>query len=84
MQSRQIQTAEIFPDAVDTVPINWGSPFPDNSYSVSYAINEDTGMLQIQSFSYMPNGTGITIRVKNNDPANTLTGIVCATARISG
>lgn len=80
-QSGTVRTASIFPKATDSVDIIWGSPFLDDNYVVSYALRDDSGMLQILNFSYISEGVGISVRVKNSDNSNSWTGYINVTAR---
>ena len=84
LQSQSVDTSPIYPGATDSIPVMWASPFVDNTYVVSYALNDDTGNLSITSFSFLPAGTGITVRVRNSSTTDTVEGLVCVTARQAG
>jgi hypothetical protein len=84
LQSQLVSTSPIYPGAIDSIPVIWASAFPDNTYSVSYALNDDTGNLVIDSYSYLPTGTGISVRVRNTSTTATVEGIISVTARQTG
>jgi hypothetical protein len=74
----QETTGSISANSNATVSITWDSPFVDNTYMVSYALDDTSGYLSILSFAYVGTGTGINVLVKNSDTVNSHTGFVIA------
>lgn len=83
MMDASVQTPVIAVSSSVTVTINWSVPFADNTYVVTYGLNDNSGQLQITGFSYLAGGVGIQVFVKNNDLVNTHQGYVNAQARSS-
>jgi hypothetical protein len=77
----RVQTPMIGPSSVVAVQVIWGTAFPDNSYVATCNVQDDTGLLQVLNYSYLPNGTGIEVRVSNNDPVSSAQGYVSASAQ---
>lgn len=83
MMDARIETPNIAPGGTESVGVEWTEPFSDNTYVVAYGMEDSSGFLQIMGFSYLPNGTGVLVYVKNNDPANSHQGYVHAEGRVS-
>jgi hypothetical protein len=79
----RVETPSIEPSAIESVVITWTVPFSDNTYIVSYGIEDVSGFLQVTGFSYLANGAGIAVYVLNNDPNASHQGYVHAQARVS-
>lgn len=71
-------TGSIPAKATITVPVTLTSPYSDNNYTVSLAVQDPTGMLEILSFTYQTGGTGVNVLVRNNSSTTALTGTVNA------
>jgi hypothetical protein len=79
----QAGTPAVDPQAIETVTLLWSIDFPDNTYTVSYGIEDASGFLQVTGFSYLADGTGILVRVLNTDSQAPHQGTVQAIGRVS-
>jgi hypothetical protein len=70
------ETPVIDPGGIETVPVLWAVPFTNNSYVVSAGIQDDSGYLRVNGFSYLASGTGVLVRVQNTDTTATHQGVV--------
>lgn len=83
MMDASIETPNIAPGGTEAVSVEWTEAFANNDYVVAYGLQDSSGFLQIMGFSYLPNGTGVLVYVKNNDTSNSHQGYVNAEARAS-
>jgi hypothetical protein len=79
---QKVSTGSVTPTSTESIEIDWAVPFPNNSYVVTYALQDDSGFLEITGFSYLTAGAGVLIRVRNTDSSLTHTGTVHAHARL--
>lgn len=80
LQSQTVGTTLIQPGAKESVTVLWAYPFNDNNYSVSYALNDASGALQILGYTYLLNGGGIEVLVWNKDMSTAFSGVVNVTS----
>jgi hypothetical protein len=76
----QFGTPSIAPKAIETVAVSWASPFINNTYTAVCSIEDPTGFLSVDSWSYGPSGSGIVVVVKNSDTAAAHIGVIHAVA----
>jgi hypothetical protein len=76
--SASVLTPNITAGATESVNLLWPTAFADNTYTVSYSIEDASGYLQVKGFTYLPSGTGILVHVVNTDPAGIHQGTVQA------
>lgn len=79
----QMETPAVGPQSIETVILLWTIPFPDNTYTVSYGVEDASGFLQITGFTRLPEGAGILVRVLNTDSSAVHQGTVNAIGRVS-
>lgn len=79
-QSVRQATGNILPNTTETVVVTWPVSLGADGYVVNLSMEEDTGGLQIISFSYLTPGSSISVRVANNSLTDTLAGFVHATS----
>lgn len=76
------ETPTIDPESIESVAIMWPASFTNNSYMVSYSLQDSSGFLSILSFTYMSGGVGINVLVRNSDTAASHQGYVLAQGNI--
>lgn len=76
-----VATPSIAGNATSAVTITWPAAFADNTYSVSYSLEDASGFLSIHGFTYEASGVGIIVTVKNSDTTVAHTGTIHAIAR---
>lgn len=81
LRGKRVSTGAINAGASEIVAVTWTTPMPDNNYTVSYALEDITGMLRIVSFAYQLNGAGINVLIENQDSGVAHTGVVHVTAK---
>jgi hypothetical protein len=79
----QVVTPVIAPQSVETIAVPWTVPFALNTYTVSCAIEDASGFLQVTGFIREPGGVGILVHVLNTDTTASHQGTVNAIGRVS-
>ena len=82
-RSAQVVTPVIAPQSVETIAVPWTVPFALNTYTVSCAIEDASGFLQVTGFVREPGGVGILVHVLNTDTTASHQGTVNAIGRVS-
>jgi len=75
------QTSNIVAQQTLLNSVTWATAFVDNSYTVEVSLEDTSGMLRIDGFDFLPNGTGIEVRITNTDTTNTYSGYIHAVGR---
>lgn len=78
-QYKSVTTGAVTASSSTTVTVSWATAFADNSYAVGYSLEDASGYLEIQSFTYESSGVGIIVTVKNTDSGAPHTGTIHAT-----
>jgi hypothetical protein len=78
-----VETPSIAAGALSAITLDWSIAFPDNTYTVSYGMEDSSGYLAITGFVYQDSGVGITVYVRNNDSSAAHQGYVHAEGRTS-
>lgn len=68
-------------DADYMANVDWPSPYPDNNYTVSALVEDATGDLSVVNFQFLSNGSGVQVRVRNQNTTQTRTGVLHVIAR---
>ena len=76
----QVATPSIAASNHASVVVGWATAFTGNNYTVALSVEDTTGFLQIDSWSYNTGGVGLTVKVSNTDPAAAHTGTIHAIA----
>jgi len=76
----QVVTPSIAASNHASVVVGWATAFTGNNYTVALSVEDTTGFLQIDSWSYNAGGVGLTVKVTNTDPAAAHTGTIHAIA----
>jgi uncharacterized protein YukE len=76
----QVVTPSIAASNHASVVVGWATAFTGNNYTVALSVEDTTGFLQIDSWSYNTGGVGLTVKVTNTDPAAAHTGTIHAIA----
>jgi len=79
-ESARISTLTIAPTSTESVRIIWSVPFSSNNYAVICGVEDSSGFLQTTGFTYLSNGTGVLVYVKNTDTKASHSGYVHVTA----
>ena len=77
------ETPVVAAGAIETIAVVWTVPFSDNTYVVSYGIEDASGFLQVTGFTYLPSGEGVLVHVLNTDTSASHQGTVNAIGRVS-
>ncbi|HZQ69806.1 MAG TPA: hypothetical protein VFA68_14885 [Terriglobales bacterium] len=63
--------------ACTSAGLNWGTPFPDNDYTVSCTLTTPSGQPHISSYSKLPGGRGIRLTIAADTAAAADAGADC-------
>jgi uncharacterized protein YukE len=76
----QVVTPSIAASGSANVVVDWATAFTGNNYTVALSVEDASGFLMIESWSYNTGGVGLTVKVSNTDPAAAHTGTIHAIA----
>jgi hypothetical protein len=76
----QVATPSIAASGSASVVVDWATAFTGNNYTVALSVEDASGFLMIESWSYNTGGVGLTVKVSNTDPAAAHTGTIHAIA----
>jgi hypothetical protein len=75
-QTNQIVTPTVQPNGQESVACNWPLTIGSDTYTVSCSVEDPSGYLSVDSWSYITGGVGVSVVVSNSDPNNVHTGTV--------